>query len=203
MSRAKLGIPPGAVPAQHGGMIAEASDITQLLTALHGGDAGARDRLYTLLYPELKRLARSHLAGHAPMTLEPAALIHEVWLKSAGPVPREAALHRGQFFAYASRVMRSVIVDHARERLADKRGGGAQVTLSTTALDQLGSPDVLRLDDVLQTLERADGRAHQVVQMRFFGGLELEEIAAALGVSVPTVKRDWRKARAFLFDALA
>ncbi|MDR7335546.1 ECF-type sigma factor [Roseateles asaccharophilus] len=180
-------------------MTTEPSEITGLLTALAGGDALARDRLYTALYPELKRLARSHLAGHAPMTLEPAALIHEVWLKSAG---REGALHRAQFFAHASKVMRSVIVDHLRERRADKRGGGAQVTLSTTALEQLAPPDVLKLDDVLQTLERADGRAHQVVEMRFFGGLDLEEIADALGVSVPTVKRDWRKARAFLFDAL-
>ncbi len=175
------------------------TEITLLLTALAGGDAQARDRLYTLLYPELKRLARSHLAGHAPMTLEPAALIHEVWLKSAG---HEAALHRAQFFAHASKVMRSVIVDHLRERHADKRGGGAQVTLSTTALEQLSSPDVLRLDEVLQTLARADERAHRVVEMRFFGGLELEEIADALDVSVPTIKRDWRKARAFLFEAL-
>lgn len=178
------------------------SEITLLLTALAAGEIKARDQLYTLLYPELKRLARSHLAGHAPMTLEPAALIHEVWLKSAGPVPKEAALHRAQFFAHASRVMRSVIVDHLRERGADKRGAGAQVTLSTTALEQLSPPDMLRLDDVLQMLERADGRAHQVVELRFFGGLELEEIAELLGVSVPTIKRDWRKARAFLFDAL-
>lgn len=176
-----------------------ASDITLLLHQLSAGDTAARDRLYTALYPELKRLARSHLAGHAPMTLEPAALIHEVWLKSAG---QEAALHRGQFFAHASKVMRSVIVDHLRERHADKRGGGAQVTLSTTALEQLAPPDVLKLDDVLQTLARADERAHRVVEMRFFGGLELEEIAQALDVSLPTVKRDWRKARAFLFEAL-
>jgi RNA polymerase sigma factor (TIGR02999 family) len=183
-------------------MNAEPSEITQLLSALAGGQADARDRLYTLLYPELKRLARSHLAGHAPMTLEPAALIHEMWLKSAGPTSKEGALHRGQFFAHASKVMRSVIVDHVRERHADKRGGGLNVTLSTTAMDQLSTPDVLKLDEVLQTLERADGRAHQVVQMRFFGGLELEEIAEVLEVSVPTVKRDWRKARAFLFDAL-
>lgn len=176
-----------------------ASEITLLLHQLSAGDAGARDRLYTALYPELKRLARSHLAGHAPMTLEPAALIHEVWLRSGG---QEAALHRGQFFAHASKVMRSVIVDHLRERHADKRGGGLQVTLSTTALEQLAPPDMLKLDDVLQMLARADGRAHQVVEMRFFGGLELEEIAALLEVSVPTIKRDWRKARAFLLDAL-
>ncbi|WP_457389511.1 ECF-type sigma factor [Roseateles sp. P5_E1] len=179
------------------------TEITQLLTALASGETEARDRLYTLLYPELKRLARSHLAGHAPMTLEPAALIHEVWLKSAGPIPKEAAQHRAQFFAHASKVMRSVIIDHVRERHADKRGGGqAEVTLSTAALEQIAPPDVLKLDDVLQMLERADGRAHQVVEMRFFGGLELEEIAELLGVSVPTIKRDWRKARAFLFDAL-
>jgi RNA polymerase sigma factor (TIGR02999 family) len=176
------------------------SEITLLLQALADGDAAARDRLYTALYPELKRLARSHLAGHGPMTLEPAALLHEVWLKSAG---QEAARHRGQFFAHASKVMRSVIVDHLRQRSADKRGGGlAPVTLSTAALEQLPAPDVLRLDEVLELLERADGRAHQLVELRFFGGLALEEIAPLLGVSVPTLKRDWRRARAFLFEQL-
>lgn len=175
------------------------SEITLLLQQLASGDAEARDRLYTALYPELKRLARAHLARQAPMTLEPAALIHEVWLKSQG----EAAAHRAQFFAHASKVMRSVIVDHLRRQHADKRGGpDGPVTLSTAGLEALPAPDVLQLDDVLQQLARADERAHQVVEMRFFGGLELTEIAQVLDISVPTVKRDWQRARAFLFEAL-
>lgn len=180
------------------------SEITLLLHQIAHGDVAARDRLYTALYPELKRLARTHLARHAPMTLEPAALIHEVWLKSLGDGSgQEAAQHRAQFFAHASKVMRSVIVDHLRRQQADKRGGPERaVTLSTAGFEALPAPDVLQLDEVLQQLARADERAHQVVEMRFFGGLELTEIAPLLGISVPTVKRDWQRARAFLFQAL-
>jgi RNA polymerase sigma factor (TIGR02999 family) len=180
------------------------SEVTLLLQALADGEAGAAERLYTLLYPELKRLARTHLAGAGPITLDPSALIHEVWLRSRG---QEAAQHRGQFFAHASLVMRSVIVDHVRRRAADKRGGGAAaVTLGTAELESVAeasAPDVLQIDAALKTLERVDARAHKVVEMRFFGGMMLEEIAAVLAVSVPTIKRDWRRARAFLFEQLA
>jgi RNA polymerase sigma factor (TIGR02999 family) len=178
------------------------SEVTALLQELADGKADAAGRLYTLLYPELKRLARSHLAGAGPITLDPSALIHEVWLRSRG---QEAARHRGQFFAHASLVMRSVIVDHVRRRAADKRGGGlADVTLGTAELEALATvPDVLRIDDALKMLARIDERAHKVVEMRFFGGMLLEEIADVLAVSVPTIKRDWRRARAFLFEQLA
>jgi RNA polymerase sigma factor (TIGR02999 family) len=178
------------------------SDVTILLNRLAAGDTDAADRLYELLYPELKRLAGSHLYASGPITLDPSELIHEVWLRSRGQGTPE---HRGQFFAHASLVMRSVIVDHVRRRGADKRGGGlADVTLSTAALENVpASADVLRIDDALQVLARVDERAHKVVEMRFFGGMLLEEIAQVLAVSVPTIKRDWRRGRAFLFEQLA
>jgi RNA polymerase sigma factor (TIGR02999 family) len=112
--------------------------------------------------------------------------------------------NRKQFFAYASAVMRSVIVDHVRERAAQKRGGGvAEVTLSTAAFEGLpDQPDAVRVDEALQALGRIDERGHRLVEMRYFGGMTLEEIAEVLGFSVPTLKRDWQRARAFLFDYL-
>lgn len=178
------------------------SDVTILLKQLAEGQADAAERLYTLVYPELKRLARSHLHAAGPITLDPSELIHELWLRGRG---QSAPEHRGQFFAYASTVMRSVIVDHVRRRSAQKRGGGAaELTLSTAALEEVpAAADVLRIDDALQVLARVDVRAHKVVEMRFFGGMLLEEIAGALSVSVPTIKRDWRRGRAFLFEQLA
>ncbi|WP_088282656.1 ECF-type sigma factor [Ideonella sp. A 288] len=178
------------------------SEITLLLSQCRANEAGARDRLYALLYPELKRLARSHLARSGPMTLDPSAIVHDAWLRCEGAVPPGS---RGQFFGYASAVMRSVIVDHVRERAADKRGGGLQaVTLSTAALDALpAQAGALEIDEALAALERADPRAHQMVEMRYFGGMTLEEIAEVMGVSVPTLKRDWRRARAFLYDFLS
>ena len=177
-------------------------EVTLLLQDVADGRPDAAQRLYALLYPELKRLARSHLSGSGPITLDPCALIHEVWLRSRG---QETPHHRGQFFAHASVVMRSVIIDHVRRRAADKRGGGlAEVTLSTAELEAVpAAPDLLRIDDALAVLARVDERAHKVVEMRFFGGMMLEEIAEVLDVSVPTIKRDWRRARAFLFEQLA
>lgn len=184
------------------------SEITLLLAECQAGQANqshqasARDRLYALLYPELKRLARSHLARSAPMTLDPSAIVHDAWLRCAGTAPPAS---RGQFFAYASAVMRSVIVDHVRERAADKRGGGqAPVTLSTAALDALpAQAGALEIDAALVALARADPRAHRMVEMRYFGGMTMDEVADVLGVSVPTLQRDWRRARAFLYDFLS
>jgi len=178
------------------------SEITLLLQQCQSGDASAKDRLFTLLYQDLKRLARSQLAKAGPVTLDPSALVHDAWMRSdAGP----SAVNRRQFFAYASAVMRSVIVDHVRERAAQKRGGGvAEVTLSTAAFEELpGQPDALDIDDALRALERVDERGHKLVEMRYFGGMTLEEIAEVMGLSVPTLKRDWRRARAFLFDYLS
>ncbi|HEY0817774.1 MAG TPA: ECF-type sigma factor [Rhizobacter sp.] len=178
------------------------SEITVLLEQSQAGDAAARDRLFTLLYADLKRLARSHLAKSGPITLDPSTIVHEAWLR-CGDAPGGSS--RGQFFAYASTVMRSVIVDHVRERAAQKRGGGvASVTLSTSALEDLpGEPDALAVDEALQALGRVDARGHKLVEMRYFAGMTMEEIAEVMELSVPTLKRDWRRARAFLFDYLS
>jgi RNA polymerase sigma factor (TIGR02999 family) len=178
------------------------SEITQLLEQSQEGDGAARDRLYTLLYAELKRLARVHLSRAGAITLDPTSIVHEAWLRCSGDQPGG---NRKQFFAYASTVMRSVIVDHVRERAAQKRGGGlADVTLSTAAFDALpAAPEALRLDDALQALRRIDERSHALVEMRYFGGLTMEEIAELTGRPVHTLKRDWQKARAFLFDQLS
>ncbi len=183
------------------------SEITVLLLQTRQGDAAAGERLYALLYDELRRLARVQLHRAGQRTLEPAALIHEAWLRSeASPA---AAVNRQQFFAYASAVMRSVIVDHVRASAAAKRGGGGrgELTLSTGALEAVPDPageglDAQAIEDALQALGRVDPRALKVVEMRYFGGLTLEEIAEATDLSVPTLKRDWQRARAFLHEQL-
>ena len=180
-----------------------ADDITGVLNQAVGGDAVARDRLYALLYGELVRLARSHLAGSGAVSLNPSAVVHEAYLRM---LRREATPMRDRraFFAYASTVMRSVLVDHVRERGAEKRGGGvAPLTLTTGVLhDAIVAEDFTRLNDALLELRQVDDRCFQVVEMRYFAGMTEEDIAQELAVSVPTVKRDWRKARAFLFEQL-
>jgi len=178
-------------------------DITAVLNQAVGGDAAARERLYTLLYGELVRLARSHLAGSGAVSLNPSAIVHEAYLRM---LRREATPMRDRraFFAYASSVMRSVLIDHVRERHADKRGGGeAPLTLTTGVLQNaIVAEDFTRLNEALLELKQVDERCFQVVEMRYFAGMNEEDIAHELGVSVPTVKRDWRKARAFLFEQL-
>ena len=178
-------------------------DITAVLNQAVGGDIAARERLYALLYGELVRLARSHLAGSGAVSLNPSAIVHEAYLRM---LKREATPVRDRraFFAYASSVMRSVLIDHVRERAADKRGGGeAPLTLTTGVLNQaIVAEDFTRLNDALLELRHVDDRCYQVVEMRYFAGMTEEDIAQELSVSVPTVKRDWRKARAFLFEQL-
>lgn len=179
-------------------------EVTELLKRSSAGDAEARSALYTLLYGELTGLARSQLAKAGPITLDPSALVHESWLRtSQTPAPLPGG--RPQFFGFAASVMRNVIIDHVRRRDADKRGGGAEpVTLSTSLPDgTLGQTSVLKLDDALRELAAIDPRCHNVVEMRYFAGLSHAEIASSLGVSEPTIKRDWRRAKAFLFDYLA
>lgn len=178
-------------------------DITVVLNQAVGGDAQARERLYKLLYAELLRLARSHLAGGSPVSLNPSVMVHEAYLRM---LRREAVPMRDRraFFAYASSVMHSVLIDHVRERRAEKRGGGeAPITLDTGVLSKaIAAEDFTRLNDALQSLRQVDARCFQVVEMRYFAGMTEEDIAEELAVSVPTVKRDWRKARAFLFEQL-
>jgi RNA polymerase sigma factor (TIGR02999 family) len=186
-------------------MIPRMGPVTRLLEAARRGDDTARDRLFAHLYGELDRLAQSHLARNAPMTLIDApALIREVWLRLHQQETLPGA-GRPAFLAYASRAMRSVIVDYLRARGADRRGAGVRpITLSTIVADQaLRQPEIESLDDALRSLERIDERAHRVVEMRYFGGMEIEEIAEHLAISPATVKRDWQKARAYLLHVLA
>jgi len=178
--------------------------VTQLLELARAGDGRAQQELFAHLYSELDRLARSHLARNAPMTLiDSPALIREVYLRigQQGALPGN---DRRAFLAYASRAMRSVIVDYVRARAADRRGGGVKpMTLTTSVEDQpLTDPQLESLDDALKSLERIDERAHRVVEMRYFGGMEIEEIAEFLAISPATVKRDWQKARAYLMHEL-
>ena len=155
------------------------------------------------MYSELMRLARAQLGGNGTMSLDAPSLVHEAYLRFA----QQGALRSAQrkvFFAYASHVMRSVIIDYVRERRAQTRGGGeAMITLTTgVAGENIGEDDIGHLHEALKSLREVDARAHRVVEMRYFGGMTEEEIADVLDVSVPTVKRDWRKARAVLFDAI-
>ena len=181
------------------------AELTSLLAAARGGDAQAAGAAFSLLYQDLRRLARSRLRQHQTMTLlNTTSLVHESYLKLVGAesVPVEDRHH---FFAYASKVMRSVIVDYARARLAERRGGDAEhLVLDTAISDKVAAPesDALRLHEALQVLEQADPRLAQVVEMRYFGGLTEAEIAAALGVSERTVRRDWEKARLLLLAAM-
>ncbi len=184
---------------------AEQPQLTQLLAAARRGDQDAAGAAFSLLYDELRRLARAKLRQHQTMTLlDTTSLVHESYLKLVGAssLPVEDRHH---FFTYASRVMRSVIVDFARARQAERRGGEADhLVLDTILSDKVGAPenDVLRVHEALEVLAQADERLARVVEMRYFGGLSESEIAETLGLTERTVRRDWEKARLLLFAAL-
>jgi RNA polymerase sigma factor (TIGR02999 family) len=180
-------------------------DITELLHHARAGDRSALDALFTELQPELRRLAHARLArGGRHTLLETAVLVNECYLKlsSAG---RLAINDRAHFMAYSARAMRSIIVDFARERLRERRGGDSpHVTLNTELVQGLpaGDEQIVAIHDALETLEAREPRLARVVEMRYFGGLNEQEIAAALDVTDRTVRRDWEKARLLLADAL-
>ena len=156
------------------------------------------------VYDDLRRIARNHLRRHKPgMTLDTTAVVHEAYLKLLAG--NGAWNDRAHFFALASTAMRQLLVDHARRRHADKRGGGAvHVTLSEAAAASAAPVlDVLALDTALKELARLDPMLERVVECRFFAGLDVVETAAALGRSTRSVERDWARARAYLFDSLA
>lgn len=178
------------------------TDVTKLLQrARDTGDRAAIDQVVGILYPDLHRLARARLARSGTITqLDATSMVHETYerLMKSGQVD---AACRGQFLAYASQVMRSVIVDYVRKRRAERRGGDAvQVTLSTGVLNQAGSDDtdVERVNDAIEELEAVEPRLKQVVEMRFFGGFDEREIAESLGVTERTVRRDWKRAQLLL-----
>ena len=178
-----------------------AEQLTVLLSRARAGDRAARDALYATAYQELLRLAHARLSGGGRNTvLDTTALVNESYLRWVG-LGQLKLEDRKAFFAYASRVMQSVIVDFARARLAEKRGGRYQkITLYTGIEHELGQDDesVLKVHEALEELEKADERAAEMVRMRFFGGYSVKEIAATLDVDERTVQRDWDKAKVLL-----
>jgi len=184
--------------------VAHSADISRLIADWGKGDEQAFSRLMSLVYPELRRIARQHLgrrpAGH---TLESAALANEAYLKliGAGGIRCENRVH---FLALCSQIMRRVLVDHARGRGCAKRGGSTvRVPLDEVLLGaQSRGIDIQALDETLESLAKIDGRKARVVELRYFGGLSVEETADYLEISPETVKRDWKMAKAWLFAAL-
>jgi len=176
------------------------SEVTSLLAALRDGERGALDRLFEIVYLELRRLARAQLARLSPnATLSTTALVNEVYVRFAG-AGRLSAGDRQHFYSLAARAMRQILVDHSRRRLAQRRGGDVDI-VPLADWDRPSEVDlarVLAIDDALSRLEKLDERLARLVEWRVFGGLTFEEIAEAGELSVTTLKRDWRKARAFL-----
>lgn len=178
-------------------------EITRLLVDWSAGDDSAADRLMPLVYTELHAIASRFMRDeHAAATLQPTALIHEAYLRLVGSdVSWEGRRH---FLAIAARTMRRVLVDHARSRLRDKRGGGAvSVTLEDSPSGEVGDPiDVIAVDEALEKLAAIDERKARAVELHYFAGLEYEEIARALDVSPATVHRDLRFAKRWIHDQL-
>jgi RNA polymerase sigma-70 factor, ECF subfamily len=185
--------------------ISSEPDVTELLLEWRRGDRDALDRLTPLVYDELRRLAhrymRNERGGH---TLETTALVNEAYLRLAGQ-QRVEWQDRAHFFAVTAQVMRHVLIDHARRRHYAKRGGdqAQQVPLEEAhAMAAERAAELVALDEALEKLAQLDPRKGRVVELRYFGGLSLEETAAVLEISVMTVRRDWRAARAWLYKEM-
>jgi RNA polymerase sigma factor (TIGR02999 family) len=181
------------------------SDISGLIAAWGDGDEQALRRLMPLVYPELRQIARKHLGRRQPgNTLESAALANEAYLKlvRAGGIQCENRVH---FLALCAQIIRRILVDHARSRGYAKRGGGVErVPLDQVLLSaQARGIEILALDEALESLARIDPRQARVVELRYFGGLSLEETAGVLGITPVRVKRDWQRAKTWLYGVLA
>ena len=177
--------------------------VTYLLERWSAGDRAAAERVMPLVYDHLRRIAARHLRhARGDQTLQATAIVHEAYL----PLDGQHLLwsSRAQFYAFAAHLIRQIVVDHARYRHRLKRGGGAaRVTLSEEiAWAEAKSPDVLALDQALERLAGLDRRKATIVELRFFAGITLEETAGQLGISIETVGREWRRARAWLSDQL-
>ncbi len=179
--------------------------VTELLARWSSGDASARDALVPLVYDELRRIARRCLSSQrSSHTLQPTALVHEAYLRLA----RHDSVDwqgRSHFFAMAAQMMRQILVDHARKQAAAKRGGNA-VTLVLDEYSAASKPislDLLALDDAMNRLATLDPRQCQIVELRFFGGLSIDETALAVNISAATTKREWATARLWLHQAMS
>lgn len=182
--------------------------VTRLLSELEGGNDGALDELFPIVYDELRAIARRHRRGwDGDTTIGTTALVHEAYLKLTG-VEQVRATSRLHFLRVASRAMRQILSNYARDRRAMKRGGDvAHIPLDLVS-DEAGAPaapdieSIATLEEALRKLEQADPRLSDVVECRFYGGMSVEDTAAALGISAATVKRDWALARAWLYREL-
>lgn len=178
--------------------MSDPTEITLLLARANDGDARAQQQLYEALYSELHRIARAHMAAQADAhTLQPTALLNEAWLRLS---KRDEGWNgREHFLSLASRAMRQVLVDHARRKRAGKRDSGVLEPFEVAlARFEARGVDLVELDDLLGRLAQADPQLAAIVDMLHFGGMTMAEIATALGVSVRTVERGWRTAKAFL-----
>jgi RNA polymerase sigma-70 factor (ECF subfamily) len=174
-------------------------DVTNLLVDWRNGDCSALDRLTPIIYDDLLNLAKARLKGESnQITLQPTALVHESYLRLAGETRLEVE-SRAHFFAIAANVMRRVLIDYARKRMAEKRGGGARIALRTDMDVAEDRPqDLLLLDEALRKLAEFDERKSRAIELKFFGGMTTEEIGGALGISVATVGRELRIGQAWL-----
>ena len=191
-------------PTELGVRPASSSQVTGLLIRWSEGDPAAREKLIPLVYNELHRLARQCLAGQRPgHTLQSTALVHEAYLRLV-ECDSVNWQNRAQFFGLAAKLMRQVLVDHARARNAAKRDGGIRLTLQDAlSLTKERSVDLIALDDALKELAELDAQQSEIVELRFFGGLSIEETAEMLGISPATVKRHWSTARVWLHHEMS
>ena len=185
---------------------AESSGVTELLHAWNEGDVEALGNLMPMVFAELKRMARIRFASErSDHTLQPTAIVNEVYLRLANQKAPNL-VNRDHFLAYSGKMMRWILVDHARRRRSEKRGGDQPTICLSDDLDveQAEAPiiDIIALDEALNRLERLEPRQSRVVELRYFAGLTIEETAALLGVSLSSVKQDWRMAKIWLYRDL-
>ena len=188
-------------PPQRGNEMQSQDGISQLLTRWSGGDQTALDKLMPMVYSELRRLANNYLRRERrDHTLQPTALVNEAYLKLVDQKTAQWQ-NRAHFYGIAAQLMRRILVDHARQHNAAKRGGSDQQRLSITAAGALAAKpdlDVVALNEALEELATLDPQQERIVELKFFGGLSIEETAEVLGVGHATIERDWKMARAWL-----
>jgi RNA polymerase sigma factor (TIGR02999 family) len=182
---------------------ARAGSVSELLVAWSDGDMDAREALVPLVHRELRRRAAAYLRRERrDHTLQPTALVNEAYVRLLGQ-QRASWQNRAQFFAVAAQIMRRILVDHARERQAAKRDGGTRITLDdAAAIEPPIECDLLMLHDALEALARLDERQAQIVELKYFGGLSEEDVAAVLSLSRATITREWQLAKAWLYRRL-
>jgi RNA polymerase sigma factor (TIGR02999 family) len=175
------------------------SDVTRILSAIERGEAAATDELLPLVYDELRRIAAHKMSAEAAgHTLQPTALVHEAWLRLVGSEERQWQ-NRAHFFGAAAEAMRRILVDHARRKLSQKRGAGVQPEeLNESALVHAPPDELLAVNDALDTLAKQDPEAAQLVKLRYFVGMTMEESASAMNIATRTAERMWTYARAWL-----